>query len=274
MNTRLPLLVALVVLPLRSFAADLPVSYLVEEKPLKAAIAGTSLSFELYSDNTCTTLVQSVAVNVENVTVLSKLKQMTPKGDTKLPNTVEIRTTLAGVDSNGPVSLKVVGVGVVPTASACQVQAATTGTPVVVAANGKIFGVPMTVELAGGRPAIVKRLGSYTFALVRFDTATQLYGTHALRFLSSDCSGAPYLPREGRVYPDSTNPESFGAPPTGRLGSAIYVVGGAYSSQSFGSYFDVDGDSCSTTSGTEDLAPAIQVEDLSNYPPPYSTELR
>lgn len=88
-------------------AADLPVRYLVEEKPLKAAVAGTTLTFDLYSDETCTTLADSVAVNVEDVTILSKLKQMTPKNDTKLPNTVELRTTLAGVTPAVAVYLKV-----------------------------------------------------------------------------------------------------------------------------------------------------------------------
>jgi len=109
----------------RADAADLPVSYLVEEKPLKAAAAGTPLAFELYSDNTCTTLVESVPVNVENVTILSKLKQMTPKDDTKLPNTVELRTTLTGITPEAAVYLKVTDSGgaVVPVAGPCQAQA-------------------------------------------------------------------------------------------------------------------------------------------------------
>jgi hypothetical protein len=131
-TTRLALLAAAALLvPLAASAADLPVSYLVEEKPLKAAIAGTSLSFELYSDNTCTALVQSVSVLVENVTILSKLKQMTPKGDTKLPNTVELRTTLAGVSVTGNVYLRVNGTGVAPVGGVCQAQAGQVSTAAV-----------------------------------------------------------------------------------------------------------------------------------------------
>lgn len=111
--------------PNAAAAAELPAGYLVEEKPLKAAVAGTPLSFELYSDNTCTTLVDSVAVDVEDVTILSRLKQMTPQGDTKLPNTVELRTTLAGVTPGTATYLKVTDAGgaVVPVGGACQAQA-------------------------------------------------------------------------------------------------------------------------------------------------------
>ena len=55
--------------PLRAAAT---VRYTVEEKPLKAAVAGTSLTFALYSDAACTTLVQSapVAVAVEDGTLI------------------------------------------------------------------------------------------------------------------------------------------------------------------------------------------------------------
>jgi hypothetical protein len=117
---------ALLLLPVGARAADLPVSYTVEAKPLKAAIAGTMLSFELYSDSACTTLVQSVPVAVENVSLLVALKQVTPKNDTKLPNTVELRTTLAGVTPASSLYLKVTdgGGAVVPVAGACQAQTA------------------------------------------------------------------------------------------------------------------------------------------------------
>jgi hypothetical protein len=82
---RLALAVLSIAVPVAVSAADLPVSYLVEDKPLKEAITGTSLTFT-FSDTTCATPVYSVFVNAENVSVLSKLKQATPKGDTKHPN--------------------------------------------------------------------------------------------------------------------------------------------------------------------------------------------
>src|SRR5687767_14146601 len=97
MSIRLAVSVIAALVPLSASANDLPVSYLVEDKPLKAAVAGTPLVFSLYGDGGCTALLQSVPVNVEDVTILVKLKQMTPKNDTKLPNTIELRHTLDGV---------------------------------------------------------------------------------------------------------------------------------------------------------------------------------
>ena len=65
----LPLL-AVALVPLRAFAADLPVSYVVADAALKAAVAGTSLTFSLYSDASCTTQVFTTAVAIENVRLL------------------------------------------------------------------------------------------------------------------------------------------------------------------------------------------------------------
>ena len=116
-------LTALLILPSLATAADLSVGYTVREKNLKAAIAGTPLTFALYSDAACTTLVQSTIVAVENVSLITKLKQFTPKNDTKLPNTVELQTVL-NVAPGGALYLTVTGTGVVPVGPTCQVQAA------------------------------------------------------------------------------------------------------------------------------------------------------
>lgn len=119
------LLAALLTLPCLGRAADLPVRYAVQEKPLKAAIAGTSLTFELFRDPACTTTaVHSTSVLIENVTFITKIKQFTPKGDTKLPSTDELAVTLSGVSAGGNLYLKVTGTGVVPVGGACQAQAA------------------------------------------------------------------------------------------------------------------------------------------------------
>ena len=45
-------------------AADLPVSYLVDETALKAAVAGTALTFELHTDLTCTSPVVARGVPI------------------------------------------------------------------------------------------------------------------------------------------------------------------------------------------------------------------
>lgn len=125
----LALTVALTLTPFAARAADLPASYTLEEKPFKAAIAGTSLTFALFSDAACTTQVYTTAVLVENVALITKLKQFTPKNDTKLPNTLLLQHTLAGVTAHGNLYLKVTGTGVTPVAGACQAQAATVPVP-------------------------------------------------------------------------------------------------------------------------------------------------
>src|SRR3989442_11725366 len=79
---RRTLLAALLALPCLATAADLPVLYTVQEKPLKTmAIAGTSLTFELFRDTACTiAAVYTTSIPVENVTIIRRLKQLTPKG--------------------------------------------------------------------------------------------------------------------------------------------------------------------------------------------------
>ena len=119
------LLAALLALPSLARAADLPVRYTVQEKPLKTAIAGTSLAFDLFRDPACTApAAHSASVLIENVTLITKLKQFTPKGDTKLPSTDELALTLSGVTAAGNLYLKVTGTGLVPVGGACQAQAA------------------------------------------------------------------------------------------------------------------------------------------------------
>src|SRR5207244_2749308 len=93
------LMFALVLLaPLSAAAADIPVTYTVEEKKLKDALAGTQLTFTLYRDSACAaTQVYSTVIAIENVALITKLKQFTPKNDVKLPKTVALQTTLPAV---------------------------------------------------------------------------------------------------------------------------------------------------------------------------------
>jgi len=120
---------ALLLVPLAARAADIPVSFTTKEKDLKSALAGTPLTFALYSDAACTTQVYSTVVNVEKVALITKLKQFTPKNDTKLPNTVALQHTLTGVTAHGNLYLKVTGTGIVPVAGACQAQSASVPVP-------------------------------------------------------------------------------------------------------------------------------------------------
>ena len=127
---RFAALAILLLAPVAARAADIPVVYTVQEKPLKTtALAGTMLTFTLYSDSVCTTAVYSTVVAVENVTLIVRLKQLTPKGDTKLPATDALQHTLPVVTATGNLYMTVTGTGVVPVGGACQAQAAQVPVP-------------------------------------------------------------------------------------------------------------------------------------------------
>src|SRR5262245_29350737 len=118
-------LVALLLAPFPlARASDLPVSYNVQDRPLKAGTpAGTPLTFTLFSDAACTQQVYQATIPVENVTLISKLKLATPSGATKAPTTDQIQATLTGVTAGGNLYLTVTGAGVTASGGACQAQA-------------------------------------------------------------------------------------------------------------------------------------------------------
>jgi len=132
--------------PLAS-AADLPARYTVEEKPLKAAVATTNLTFQLYSDALCTTSVYSTTIAIENVDLHGRIKPFNPKNAVTKKNTVEMRATLTSVPAAPSLYLQVTGMGVTPIGGACQVQASGLGaapgeSPLVVKdANGATVGL-------------------------------------------------------------------------------------------------------------------------------------
>ena len=110
-----------------SAAIDVPVTYTVQESALKTAIAGTNLTFELFSDPACATSVHVEVVPIENTSLISRLKLFVPKNALKPPKTAELRYTLVGVTPTSPLYLEVTGPGVFPAGDACQAQAAGVG---------------------------------------------------------------------------------------------------------------------------------------------------
>ena len=114
---------AIVAAPLVAAAADLPARYTAEEKPLKAAIAGTNLTFKLYSDPLCTSLVYTNTLAIENVDLIGRIKPFNPKNAVKKKNSVELRATLTAVPPTASLYLQVTGIGVTPIGGACQSQA-------------------------------------------------------------------------------------------------------------------------------------------------------
>jgi len=102
-----------------------PIAYLVDQKALKAGgPAGTQLTFTLYSDMTCTTLVDQEDVNVENVILLETVKPFKPKNAAKTPATIRLVHHQSLATATSPLYLKVTGPPdvIVPIGGACQSQ--------------------------------------------------------------------------------------------------------------------------------------------------------
>jgi hypothetical protein len=111
-----------------AWAADVPVSYIVDDKELKNAVSGTNLNFDLYSDSVCASQIHDEVLAIDDVLV-SRLKRFKPSGGAKPPKTAELRATLTGVTGATNIYLEVTGTGVVPVGGACQAQAAQGGPP-------------------------------------------------------------------------------------------------------------------------------------------------
>jgi hypothetical protein len=127
MPLRRPLfvVVVLLILPALVGGADLPVTYTVEAKPLNAAIAGTNLTFELYTDSACNgPIAHTATIPIENLDLIARIKRFTPKNAPKKPEAAELRTTVTGVAPAGGFYLKVTGTGITPVGTACQAEAA------------------------------------------------------------------------------------------------------------------------------------------------------
>lgn len=138
-------------------AVDVPVRYTVQAQPLRAAVAGTPLTFALYSDRTCTDLVGSRTINVEDVPVIEKLATFTPiamRGVPKrarMPKADALEATLTGLLPAASYYLVVSGTGIAPLGQACQVQSVgidSSGPRAYATVNAKAIGIP---NLVGGR---------------------------------------------------------------------------------------------------------------------------
>jgi hypothetical protein len=126
----LALAVAFALNPMAVRAADIPVIYTVDAIALKAAIAGTNVTFDLYADSGCSgPIVHTETVMIEGIDIVARLKRIKQKNAPKPPKTNELRHTLTGVTSSGNLYLKVTGIGVTPINGICQAQAAQIALP-------------------------------------------------------------------------------------------------------------------------------------------------
>jgi len=284
---RIMVLAAVVTAPLAASAADLPARYTVEEKPLKAAIAGTNLTFQLYSDPLCTASVFSTAIAIENVDLLGRIKPFNPKNAPKKKNTVELRATLTAVPATPSLYLKVTGTGVTPIGGACQSQA-----------SGLAGG-------GGSSPLLVKDSNGATVGIydgttngaiyddggtkVRFNFLSQLGFSQSFTgfvFVSNDCTGTPLtgvdstsLVRDTIVIGTTAYYFATSGAPT-NVSSTLYRSGTPYVDQTacdanfgLGNTTFVAPDGCCQTYATFSYnAGAVPSIDLSGFVPPFSVQ--
>ncbi len=205
--------IALILFPMAVRAADVPVSYTVDDRALGAAISGTVLTFQLYSDAACTQLTHMETPTIDAVTIVSRLKRFTPHGGTKPPKTAELRTTLTGVSPSAATYLKVTGTGVTPVGGTCQVQAftapgAASGSLVLKDANGATLG-PFDSSTGD---LVLDDAGVLIQAFVQPSGFFQGAGFF---YTSTDCSGP-------QVHIVSTSANGFLRQQIGVLGTSLY----------------------------------------------------
>jgi hypothetical protein len=183
---------ALLFVPTIASAADVPVSYTVDDKNLKnLALATTPITFELYTDAACSgPIAHTEIANLDNVDVIARLKRLKPKqAPAPPPKTADLRHVLTGVTAGGPFYLRVTGTGVTPINGACQAQVASASAPVtpklvVKDSNGAVLG-PLYTD--GGSYIILDDGGTpvATYA----DPATGYVESSSFLYTSTNCSG-------------------------------------------------------------------------------------
>src|SRR5262245_59339125 len=104
--------------------ADLPVSYTVDQNVLRLAVAGTSLALELHADATCTSLLQTVTVPVEEIALIERVRRFKIRGAAPVPRVARLTHVIATPPSSPTYFLKVTGNGIIPVGGECQPQGA------------------------------------------------------------------------------------------------------------------------------------------------------
>jgi hypothetical protein len=118
------LLVAIAIMAssVAAFADPLVANYLVQRKALqKGSVPTSMLTFEVYSDATCTTLVDSQQVAASAV-FIEQVKGLRLRGGPAPAKALRLSAAL-DVDAGAPF-LRVTGPGVMPVGAACQLQGA------------------------------------------------------------------------------------------------------------------------------------------------------
>jgi hypothetical protein len=258
--------------------ADVRVSYTVDEKALKTAVAGTNLAFALFSDNGCTTQVGgAVQIAVEDV-LIQRLKLLRPKGATKPPKTDEIHATLTGVTA-APY-LKVIGNGITAVGGDCQLQPGGGGTslPCASQVGSEVYFDSCNVNIrsgTGGTDGTINGLGNL---VVGYNERMCTFSFSHTATCSGDADCAPNTCSGGGCtsssHPCTTNadcPANLCSPRTGShnivtgrgnsytsyggvVAGWVNSISGPYTSVTGGRYNSATEEGCSVSGGSANLA--------------------
>ncbi len=283
---RLITVVAVLAGPLSAGAADLPARYTAAEKPLKAAIAGTMLTFQLYSDALCTSSVYTTTIAVENVDLIGRIKPFNPKNATKKANAVELRATLTAVPPTPSLYLKVTGTGVTPIGGACQAQASGLSGPAGSAALVVKDSTSATVGVFDGTSGAIHDDGG---TLVKFTGLSTLGFGQApfftVLFTSNNCTGVPLVGPDSTLvrtatvvgttayYPPATAP-SVGLNSILSMSGSTPYVSQAACDATFGpgtTTFVPPNGCCQPIAATNPAGPVLTI-DVSSFVPPFSLQ--
>jgi len=109
-------------------ALTIPVEYLVDQKALGNAPAGTTIVADLFSDAGCTTLLASTGpISIESVDLIEKLKTAKIVGGPKIPRLARMSLAIDSPSADGELHLRITSPtagAIVPIATDCQPQRA------------------------------------------------------------------------------------------------------------------------------------------------------
>lgn len=109
--------------PREARAAELPVSYLVDQAKIKAVSDGTSLFFQLFANASCSgDPLSTTEIAIENVALLEDVRLLKRTGTTALAKTARLSHVLSNVAHQPTFFLKVLGAFPFP-GEECQQQA-------------------------------------------------------------------------------------------------------------------------------------------------------
>jgi hypothetical protein len=179
-------------------AVDLPVRYTVEKKALKAAVTGTPLTFQLFTDGACTSLTFSQTFPVDVVEIV-QLRFLKPSGSSmSAPKAAELRYVLHAVPTVAPLYLKVSGAGVIPEGEDCQAQAITFA-PAAPPVPGTSFVVKdanntVVATYIGAGPIGLNAMRAFAGAVVELTVAQDtISGTGRLVYDNPTCQDPPLM---------------------------------------------------------------------------------